>query len=70
MTLKTDLLAGNFDFGSIFKSSDTTLNIDDDFSNVTEEDFEFDSMVNELNNEIDSSTDDRKRNESALEPEK
>ena len=56
MTLKTDMLDGSFDLGSIFKSSDSTLQVDDDFSDLSDDDFEFDSMVDELENEIDSST--------------
>ncbi len=56
MTLKTNLLTGTFDFSHIFGSPDTTLDIDDDFSNIPDSEFEFDNMVNELENEIDSST--------------
>ncbi len=56
MTLKTDLLDGTFDLGSLFKSSDSTLEINDDFSNLSDQDFEFDHMKNELETEIDSST--------------
>ena len=56
MTLKTDMLDGTFDIGSIFKSSDTIMQVDDDFSTISEGDSEFDNMVSELDSELDTAT--------------
>ncbi len=55
MTLKTDMLDGKSDLRSFFSLSDSTFEVNDDFSGLTDEDFEFDSMVSDMEHEIDSS---------------
>ena len=56
MTLKTGMLDGSFNPGSLFNSSDSTMEINDNIPAVSGEDSEFDTMVNEMENNIDSTT--------------
>lgn len=61
--LKTSLFNESINFDDIFGGSGE-LEINDDFSDVEDEDFNFDEMVNEMEREIDSAT----RMENALAP--
>ncbi len=61
LSLFTDVFDDRIDLNSIFRGSDGTLEINDDFSG---EESEFDRMVKEMEDEIDSAT----RMENALDP--
>lgn len=61
LSLFTDIFDDRIDLNSMFRGSDGTLEINDDFSG---EDSEFDRMVKEMEDEIDSAT----RMENALDP--
>lgn len=53
--LKTSLFNESIDFDDIFGGS-KELEVNDDFSDVEDEEFNFDEMVNEMEKDIDSST--------------
>jgi nucleoid DNA-binding protein len=61
--LKTSLFNESINFDDIFGGSDE-MEVNDDFSDVEDEDFNFDEMVNEMERDIDSAT----RMENALAP--
>ena len=55
--LQTDLLNSNLEIKNIFSTGDDEMfEVNDDFSDISEDDFNFDELVDEMEEDIDSAT--------------